>query len=442
MDRNSRPSNGHGRVLTDIGTLRRVIVHTPGPEIYKVLNALSGGHPMLTSTILRGTAIEQHRAFVELLEDAGVEVLQMEALLDDAIVHASAAGVLETWLRGAAPRLVPHAVDASGAMLLGAVDRFAYHTEPDGTFRPLTAPVKSILFTRDIAVMTPRGVVVCNFMNPGRSFETSLIRLAFDYAPQLQKYPVAFDAHEHGVCLQGGDVIVVDDDTLFIGVGNLTEEAAAVKLARILEMDVVAVQLPTGGEDAGAEMYESWHGLRSLFLHLDSVFNMVDRHRAIAVPLLLEAEYARRDPLSRIASGLARNSGVSSADVDELLENLEKTGRVRKFCAGSGEEATLPDGIKLVDYVEDAGWDVVRVGGPADEGDLAHFLERTLRELHFQAANVVATAPGRVVAYGENEYTIAALRASGVEVSPFAAYELARWGGGPHCLSLPLERDA
>jgi arginine deiminase len=28
-----------------------------------------------------------------------------------------------------------------------------------------------------------------------------------------------------------------------------------------------------------------------------------------------------------------------------------------------------------------------------------------------------------------------------VELRPFEASEIVRWGGGPHCLSLPLERD-
>jgi arginine deiminase len=435
------PVTGGGNVASDVGTLRRILVHTPGPEIRKMLNALSGQHPMLPSSLLLDRATEQHRAFVAVLEGEGAEVLQLETVLDDAVEAARAAGVLGIWLQGAAPQLVPVAAEVDGAVLLGAVDRFTYHTDPDGTFHPLVAPAKGIMYTRDLAIMTPRGVVISNFVNAGRNFETALIRLAFDWSPQLRDYPVAFDAREERLFLQGGDVIVADPSTLLIGVGNLTEEAAARRLALKLGMDVVAVQLPTGGNRAGVEIYDSWHGLRSLFLHLDSVFNMVDRRRAVAVPLLLEAAHSGRDPLSRIAAGLARTSPVDTDDADELRENLEQVGRIRRFRAGSGEDEPVPEGIKLVDYLRDEGWEIVTVGGEREGDEFAWFVERVLREIYFQAANVVATAPGRVVACAENGHTLAALKNAGVELRPFEASEIVRWGGGPHCLSLPLERD-
>jgi arginine deiminase len=433
---------GGGNVVTDVGGLLRVLVHTPGPEIRKMLNALSGGHPMLPSNLLLDRVMDQHREFVALLEADGARVLQLQAVLDEAIDAARTAGILHTWLQGAAPQLVPHASEVSGAVLLGAVDRFTYHTDPDGKFHPLVAPAKGIMYTRDLAVMVPRGVVVSHFVNPGRNFETALIRLAFDWSPSLRDYPVAFDAREERVFLQGGDVIVADQKTLLIGVGNLTEEAVARRLARKLEMDVVTVQLPAGRARAGAEIYNDWHGLRSLFLHLDTVFNMIDRKRAVAVPLLLESANAGGDPLSRIAAGLARTNAVSSDDADELRENLEQVGRIRRFLAGSGEEDALPDGIKLLDHLRDEGWEIVSVGGEIEGDEFAWFVERVLRETYFQAGNVVATAPGRVVACAENEHTLAGLRAAGVAVRPFEASEIVRWGGGPHCLTLPLERRA
>jgi antitoxin (DNA-binding transcriptional repressor) of toxin-antitoxin stability system len=56
-------------------------------------------------------------------------------------------------------------------------------------------------------------------------------------------------------------------------------------------------------------------------------------------------------------------------------------------------------------------------------------------------STIVATRPGRVVACAENEYTLGALRGAGVELRPFEASEIVRWGGGPHCITLPLERD-
>ena len=81
------------------------------------------------------------------------------------------------------------------------------------------------------------------------------------------------------------------------------------------------------------------------------------------------------------------------------------------------------------------------VGGPpAAETDLAHFFSVVMAEHQKQAANVVATAPGRVVAYEGSPHTHAALRAAGVMVETFPARELWPGNGGPHCLTLPLER--
>jgi arginine deiminase len=403
------PVTGGGNVASDVGTLRRILVHTPGPEIRKMLNALSGQHPMLPSSLLLDRAMEQHRAFVALLEGEGAEVLQLETVLDEAVEAARAAGVLEIWLQGAAPQLVPVAVRGLGAVLLGAVDRFTYHTDPDGTFHPLVAPAKGIMYTRDLAIMTPRGVVISNFVNdpelrdgadpPGLRLVAAAARLsrglrrpggaALPAGRRRDRGRREHPPHRRRQPHRGG-----------------RRPQARAEARRWTWWRCSS---PRATNRAGVEIYDSWHGLRSLFLHLDSVFNMVDRRRAVAVPLLLEAEHSGRDPLSRIAAGLARTSAVETDDADELRENLEQVGRIRRFRAGSGEDDPLPEGIKLVDHLRDEGWEIVPVGGEREGDEFAWFVERVMRELYFQAANVVATAPGRVVACAENEHTLAAL---------------------------------
>jgi arginine deiminase len=97
---------------------------------------------------------------------------------------------------------------------------------------------------------------------------------------------------------------------------------------------------------------------------------------------------------------------------------------------------------KLVDVLRKRNYTIIPVGG--EQGSLSaeeYLLERVLFELNFQASNVVALRPGVVAAYAENVYTIAALRNAGVEVLPFEGSYLAMWHGGPHCLTLPVERE-
>src|SRR5690606_26634602 len=112
-------------------------------------------------------------------------------------------------------------LDARG--LVGERDSLVYGPgHRGGQFRPKVAPLRFLFFTRDLAVMTPRGLVLCD-LGPGyRSFEVTLTAFLFRWSPMLRGVPIAFDAREAGVLLQGGDLIVADEQTLLLGVNNLT----------------------------------------------------------------------------------------------------------------------------------------------------------------------------------------------------------------------------
>ncbi len=266
-----------------------------------------------------------------------------------------------------------------------------------------------------------------------------LTRFLFRWSKMLRDYPVAFDAQREKVALQGGDLIVADERTVFLGIGNLSEEAAARKLARVLDMDVISVQMPASHSRRGGGSI--WNPLRTQFLHLDTIFSLVGPRHALAVPYFLEISHSGHDPLSELLGQLAEESVERRGYYESLSERLAAVGFVKRYRARSGDiDPTVRD-VKLVDYVRSLGYRVTHVGGnPPKDESTQHVVERVLRELRFQGGNVVAIRPGEVIAYDGNRHTLAALQEDGIAVSTFPGSELLRWHGGPHCLTLPLER--
>lgn len=434
------------RVSCDADRLTRVVVHTPGAETRKILafDDGNGSHSMLGIDLIADEVVEQHRRFTALLREDQVEVLEFTSLLDEAIVHARDSRQLAPWLQSNAPTLAEHAVDLDAAMLVGSGDSLVYGTTNRGRrFRPRLGPLRFLFFTRDLAVMTPRGIVLCNLGPTYREFEAKLTAFVFRWCPRLNRIPIVFDAQAARIHLQGGDLIVADERTLLLGVNNLSDESAAPALARALGMDVVAVELrgDSSERDRGNRS-PGWTPLRTNFLHLDTVFNLVAPRVGLAAPYFLEASHAGQDPLTEVLRGVAAESRSMSRGLEASARALTKIGFVRLYRAHDGVLDPDVRGLKLVDYlVARGGYTIHHVGGlPPAERDVKHFVESVHRELRLQAANVLATRPGSVIAADGNTATAETLRAAGIQVRPFPASELTRWHGGPHCLSLPLER--
>jgi arginine deiminase len=431
-------------VSNDVGALQSVLVHTPGAEGRRGLG-LGGGANSIGNVPLSEDAAVEHRAFVEALRRAGAEVVEIRQVLDEACEVARSRGALKPWLRAWMPAMSAFEKEVDGEALLGATKKFAYHLEPDGEFLPANDPVRSIYFARDAGAMTPRGMVISNFANEGRTIESALYRFAFDHAPRLAKFPIAFDAVEERLTLEGGDLMVADERTLFLGVGNRTNPAAAPRLAQRLKMDVLAVQMPSGSSrvwsDAAART-----PIHNLMLHLDTIATFVDRRRILTLPWFLESKYEGKDPLTRMLRGMSKLPRASEADIDHMCAALRDVGKLRLFRAGTGDSDASVNGLKLVDYLRGRGVEIVFAGGamPGDGTsfeELAQFAsEVVIRELRGQAANVVATSPGKVIAYAGNPATLDALKRAGVEVTVMQGTELGRNNGGPHCMTMPLER--
>lgn len=423
-------------ITTDYAPLRRVMVHEPSEHDYVV--ALDDRNLTPEPWALPPDAIAQHREFQALLTASGAEVLKLEDLLQTAVDAAKSKGVFATWLRALYPRLGGDPDAVTAATLLGRDPKVQFQRWPDGSYRHVADGTAGMIFSRDATIQTPGGLIISRLSNPSRVLEPFISRFLADFAPAFANYPVVFDGMQEGLFVEGGDIQVVDEKTLFIGVGNRSDPRVAPLLAARLNMDVLAVHTRK------ADALRGWTGadsLRSMLLHLDTVFTHVGRKNGLALPWFLEKEASGKDPLTAFVKGFGANPQFEDGDVEKAVSYLADFGKVTRYEAGSGKVDKLPEGMKLVDYVRKQGYDMTFVGGePPAKPDFEYLVEVVLKEHRFQAANVVATAPDKVIAYKGADRTHAALRAAGVEVSTFNAREIWPWNGGPHCLTLPLER--
>ena len=380
----------------------------------------------------------EHADLMAAVRSSGAEVLLVPELLSAAVDSARTRGSWETWLRATHPKLAADPKIVTAETLLGRDPATQYRTWPDGTYRHIIDEPDGLIFCRDMAVTLPRGVMLLNLGSARRARGQLLLRFAFDYAPSLSQYPILLDAQQEGLLAEGGDFQVVDEHTLFLGVGNRTDPRIAPILARRLNMDVLAVQ--TRKAD-WLRRTEKGFRLRAAFLHLDSYFTLVADRQALTLPWFLEAAYVGKDPYTQFLKGMAADGAISDDDLSAAQEFIRDFGTVRMFRAGSGDEDAGVGKMKLVDYVRSRGYRVHFVGGdPPETETIRHLFTTVLYEHERQGANVVATSPGNVIAYEGATHTHAALRRAGINVTTFPGRELWPWDGGPHCLTMPLER--
>ena len=456
---------GYG-VSSDVDPLRRVIMLTPGEDGARQSYWLYADNPFYVITYDEG-AIAQHRGMMDKMRAQRIEVIEIQDLIASALRNARAEAKFDSALEEMFPLTFPLLRNYMESLtpddLLGRTDDINYSYDEEGRFRPLIEPAFAFYFTRDFAVMTPKGLILTNAKESWRGVEHRLGRFIFTYADGLRDCPVLFDAEKEGVFCEGGDILVRDEKTIFMGIHNFSDSAAAEKIARTLDMDVIGVAMPP---------YEDFSGANIEIMHLDTVFNFVDRDKILTVPYLFEAAYDGKNPLtdllgsiegslehlrelkkaeSETGVGEAEGEGKKAREPEEKTEpeagmslamavkNIPTVGWLTRYRAGSGEMEELK--TKLVDYLREEGYRVIWVGG--DRGEMRedkYIMERVFYELSLQAANVVQLAPGKVLAYAHNKQTIRALRDGGVEVVTFEGKYLADGLGGPHCLTMPMLR--
>src|SRR5262245_46357682 len=181
-------------VANEVGRLRKVLVHEPGPEVDNMVPSMM--EELLFDDILYGDrAREEHGRIRRVFQILGIEVLDAEDLLEEVLRE----GTGRSWLLDAVlpagdsalrERLESAPAEELASALVGGVKL------PPGAGRGHTAadlfsvtPLPNWCFQRDPQIVVGRGVVFGSMASAARRRETLLARAVFRFHPELAAAP-------------------------------------------------------------------------------------------------------------------------------------------------------------------------------------------------------------------------------------------------------------
>lgn len=316
----------------------------------------------------------------------------------------------------------------------------------------LFAPIPNFIFTRDIGITIKDHVLLNKPAKKARTREALLAKYIFFNHPLFADYTKKIielsDSHhsfllpkeddERKITLEGGDIMVVSENHILVGVSERTSSEAAVKITQTLfEMGlmdkVTIVKIPKKRD----------------YMHIDTVFTQVKRdvwvmlgnfsRKAVkhedesAVERILEIKKEEKIKILQFHRSNPENP-ISFESLEDLLVDISKTdlkctNEVRFIFSGNNE------------------------------------FPYSAREQWTDSCNLLALKEGVVLGYDRNDKTTEAFRNAGFTIIGvkellqkledgsistdqikdtfilMPSAELSRARGGFHCMSMPLWRE-
>src|ERR1700761_5526895 len=394
-------------VDSEVGRLRTVLVHRPGAELRRVTPQQRCGM-LLPALPWAERAQAEHDAFADALRGAGVSVLYLTELLQDALEYVAAreqaiATVLSDSRLGEELRaqlgdyLAGLRPEELAQLLIMGLARDEFRCGHGAVFGLLGAwdyvidPLPNLVFARDTFVGMGDSVAVTS--PQGRRQEAELAAIVFAHHPMFAGTKRLYEpGHE---LLAGGDVLLLAPGGVAIGIGAQTSPAGMERLARrVFDTGFAHTVLAVLTDPGTAEC-------------LDTQCTLAGPDIVVMRPSVAYSLVAR--------TITQRGEGLRLSHPWPFLEAAADAmgfDRLRVVETGLGPGRGGPPGT---------------LGGPAGQWD--------------DAGNLLALWPGVVLSYERNALTNARLEAAGIDVIRVPGRELAGCRGGPRALCCPVGRE-